>query len=160
MGSNTGLFIRLHPPSGIDFQAVDKGLRPPPGDTPGDVGVTHRMEDMPRPMRNIDCCGFNCVRLAVVWADVCSHCSWGLQPRQRGQLYAEMLMTRARKHSRMTSPALTLIVVSSSTGQLRMVCDRMCSEEGCWGPGPDQCLSCRYFKRGRSCVESCSLFEG
>ncbi|XP_056883008.1 receptor tyrosine-protein kinase erbB-4-like isoform X3 [Takifugu flavidus] len=43
--------------------------------------------------------------------------------------------------------------------QLQMVCDRMCSEEGCWGPGPDQCLSCRYFKRGRSCVESCNLFE-
>uniref|UniRef100_A0A8C7ZJL7 Receptor protein-tyrosine kinase n=1 Tax=Oryzias sinensis TaxID=183150 RepID=A0A8C7ZJL7_9TELE len=29
-----------------------------------------------------------------------------------------------------------------------MICDRMCSEDGCWGPGPDQCLSCRYFKRG------------
>ncbi|CAF98213.1 unnamed protein product, partial [Tetraodon nigroviridis] len=44
--------------------------------------------------------------------------------------------------------------------QLQMVCDGMCSEEGCWGSGPDQCLSCRYFKRGRSCVESCNLFEG
>ncbi|XP_054603611.2 receptor tyrosine-protein kinase erbB-4 isoform X1 [Nothobranchius furzeri] len=44
--------------------------------------------------------------------------------------------------------------------QQRMVCDRMCSDEGCWGPGPDQCLSCRYFKRGRTCVESCNLFDG
>ncbi|KAM4559716.1 receptor tyrosine-protein kinase erbB-4-like isoform 4-T4 [Odontesthes bonariensis] len=44
--------------------------------------------------------------------------------------------------------------------QQRMVCDRMCSDDGCWGPGPDQCLSCRYFKRGRSCVESCKLFDG
>uniref|UniRef100_A0A671Y7E1 Receptor protein-tyrosine kinase n=1 Tax=Sparus aurata TaxID=8175 RepID=A0A671Y7E1_SPAAU len=34
--------------------------------------------------------------------------------------------------------------------QLRMVCDRMCSDDGCWGPGPDQCLSCRYFRRGRT----------
>uniref|UniRef100_A0A8C6KPH9 Receptor tyrosine-protein kinase erbB-4 n=1 Tax=Nothobranchius furzeri TaxID=105023 RepID=A0A8C6KPH9_NOTFU len=42
----------------------------------------------------------------------------------------------------------------------KMVCDRMCSDEGCWGPGPDQCLSCRYFKRGRTCVESCNLFDG
>ncbi|KAM3585648.1 uncharacterized protein V6R79_023514 [Siganus canaliculatus] len=44
--------------------------------------------------------------------------------------------------------------------QQRMVCDRMCSDGGCWGPGPDQCLSCRYFKRGRTCVESCNLFDG
>lgn len=41
-----------------------------------------------------------------------------------------------------------------------MVCDRMCSDDGCWGPGPDQCLSCRYFRRGRTCVESCNLFDG
>uniref|UniRef100_A0A3B3C366 Receptor protein-tyrosine kinase n=1 Tax=Oryzias melastigma TaxID=30732 RepID=A0A3B3C366_ORYME len=44
--------------------------------------------------------------------------------------------------------------------QQQMTCDRMCSEDGCWGPGPDQCLSCRYFKRGRTCVESCNLFDG
>uniref|UniRef100_A0A8D3BR88 Receptor protein-tyrosine kinase n=1 Tax=Scophthalmus maximus TaxID=52904 RepID=A0A8D3BR88_SCOMX len=44
--------------------------------------------------------------------------------------------------------------------QQRMVCDRMCSDDGCWGPGPDQCLSCRYFRRGRTCVESCNLFDG
>uniref|UniRef100_A0A667W9E7 receptor protein-tyrosine kinase n=1 Tax=Myripristis murdjan TaxID=586833 RepID=A0A667W9E7_9TELE len=41
-----------------------------------------------------------------------------------------------------------------------MVCDRMCSDAGCWGPGPDQCLSCRYFSRGRTCVQSCNLFDG
>ncbi|CAB1414015.1 unnamed protein product [Pleuronectes platessa] len=44
--------------------------------------------------------------------------------------------------------------------QQRMVCDSMCSDAGCWGPGPDQCLSCRFFRRGRTCVESCSLYEG
>ncbi|XP_028986741.1 receptor tyrosine-protein kinase erbB-4-like isoform X2 [Betta splendens] len=44
--------------------------------------------------------------------------------------------------------------------QQRMICDRMCSDDGCWGPGPNQCLSCRYFRRGRTCVESCNLFEG
>ncbi|XP_075904754.1 receptor tyrosine-protein kinase erbB-4 [Nelusetta ayraudi] len=44
--------------------------------------------------------------------------------------------------------------------QLRMVCDRMCSDDGCWGPGPDQCLSCRHFRRGRTCVQSCSLYDG
>uniref|UniRef100_A0A3Q1ISA8 Receptor protein-tyrosine kinase n=1 Tax=Anabas testudineus TaxID=64144 RepID=A0A3Q1ISA8_ANATE len=44
--------------------------------------------------------------------------------------------------------------------QQRMICDRMCSDDGCWGPGPNQCLSCRYFRRGRTCVESCNLFDG
>uniref|UniRef100_A0A3Q2D5J4 Receptor protein-tyrosine kinase n=1 Tax=Cyprinodon variegatus TaxID=28743 RepID=A0A3Q2D5J4_CYPVA len=41
-----------------------------------------------------------------------------------------------------------------------MVCDPLCSNAGCWGPGPDQCLSCRYFSRGRICVDSCNLYEG
>uniref|UniRef100_A0A3Q3JV09 Receptor protein-tyrosine kinase n=1 Tax=Monopterus albus TaxID=43700 RepID=A0A3Q3JV09_MONAL len=41
-----------------------------------------------------------------------------------------------------------------------MVCDPLCSDAGCWGPGPDQCLSCKYFSRGRTCVETCNLYEG
>ncbi|MEQ2191818.1 Receptor tyrosine-protein kinase erbB-4, partial [Xenoophorus captivus] len=41
-----------------------------------------------------------------------------------------------------------------------MVCDTLCSDAGCWGPGPDQCMSCRYFSRGRTCVDSCNLYEG
>ncbi|XP_056144911.1 receptor tyrosine-protein kinase erbB-4-like [Lampris incognitus] len=41
-----------------------------------------------------------------------------------------------------------------------MVCDLLCSDAGCWGPGPDQCLSCRYFSRGRTCVDACNLYEG
>uniref|UniRef100_A0A8C2E147 Receptor protein-tyrosine kinase n=1 Tax=Cyprinus carpio TaxID=7962 RepID=A0A8C2E147_CYPCA len=42
----------------------------------------------------------------------------------------------------------------------QMVCDPLCSEAGCWGPGPDQCLSCKYFSRGRTCVKSCNLYYG
>uniref|UniRef100_A0AAV2K1G6 receptor protein-tyrosine kinase n=1 Tax=Knipowitschia caucasica TaxID=637954 RepID=A0AAV2K1G6_KNICA len=42
----------------------------------------------------------------------------------------------------------------------RMVCDSLCADTGCWGPGPDQCLTCRYFSRGRTCVNSCHLHEG
>ncbi|XP_031423059.1 receptor tyrosine-protein kinase erbB-3 isoform X2 [Clupea harengus] len=39
------------------------------------------------------------------------------------------------------------------------VCDPLCSSEGCWGPGPDQCLSCQNFSRGGVCVDECrSLF--
>ncbi|XP_076879396.1 receptor tyrosine-protein kinase erbB-4-like isoform X2 [Brachyhypopomus gauderio] len=44
--------------------------------------------------------------------------------------------------------------------QERMVCDKLCSEAGCWGPGPDQCLSCRFYSRGRTCVKSCNLYHG
>uniref|UniRef100_A0A8C4S9L5 Receptor protein-tyrosine kinase n=1 Tax=Erpetoichthys calabaricus TaxID=27687 RepID=A0A8C4S9L5_ERPCA len=42
----------------------------------------------------------------------------------------------------------------------KMVCDPLCSDHGCWGPGPDQCLFCRYFSRGKTCIESCNLYEG
>ncbi|KAF5922620.1 hypothetical protein HPG69_017994, partial [Diceros bicornis minor] len=41
-----------------------------------------------------------------------------------------------------------------------MVCNHLCSKDGCWGPGPDQCLSCRRFSRGRTCIESCNLYDG
>ncbi|XP_060784980.1 receptor tyrosine-protein kinase erbB-4-like [Neoarius graeffei] len=41
-----------------------------------------------------------------------------------------------------------------------MVCDPLCSDAGCWGPGPDQCLFCRFFSRGRMCVKSCNLHHG
>uniref|UniRef100_A0A8C2JH01 Receptor protein-tyrosine kinase n=1 Tax=Cyprinus carpio TaxID=7962 RepID=A0A8C2JH01_CYPCA len=44
--------------------------------------------------------------------------------------------------------------------QQRMVCDPLCSVAGCWGPGPDQCLSCKYFSRGRTCVKACNLYDG
>ncbi|XP_041119903.1 receptor tyrosine-protein kinase erbB-4-like isoform X3 [Polyodon spathula] len=42
----------------------------------------------------------------------------------------------------------------------KMMCDPLCSDHGCWGPGPDQCLFCRFFSRGRTCIESCNLYEG
>uniref|UniRef100_A0A671MN94 Receptor protein-tyrosine kinase n=1 Tax=Sinocyclocheilus anshuiensis TaxID=1608454 RepID=A0A671MN94_9TELE len=41
-----------------------------------------------------------------------------------------------------------------------MVCDPLCSVAGCWGPSPDQCLSCKYFSRGRTCVKACNLYDG
>ncbi|XP_064166737.1 receptor tyrosine-protein kinase erbB-4-like isoform X2 [Anguilla rostrata] len=44
--------------------------------------------------------------------------------------------------------------------QEQMVCDPLCSDGGCWGPGADQCLSCRFYSRGRTCVDSCNLYEG
>uniref|UniRef100_A0A4W6FFF7 Receptor protein-tyrosine kinase n=1 Tax=Lates calcarifer TaxID=8187 RepID=A0A4W6FFF7_LATCA len=40
------------------------------------------------------------------------------------------------------------------------VCDPLCSDSGCWGPGPDQCLSCRDYSRDGTCVASCNFYTG
>ena len=40
------------------------------------------------------------------------------------------------------------------------VCDPLCSEAGCWGPGPDQCLSCRNHSRHGTCVSNCNFYTG
>lgn len=39
------------------------------------------------------------------------------------------------------------------------VCDPLCSDEGCWGPGPFYCFSCRNFTRNGECVESCNILS-
>ncbi|KAK2511787.1 hypothetical protein Q9233_016717 [Columba guinea] len=40
------------------------------------------------------------------------------------------------------------------------VCDPLCSAEGCWGPGPGQCLSCRHYSRRGVCVPTCHFTQG
>uniref|UniRef100_A0A8B9H564 receptor protein-tyrosine kinase n=1 Tax=Astyanax mexicanus TaxID=7994 RepID=A0A8B9H564_ASTMX len=40
------------------------------------------------------------------------------------------------------------------------MCDGMCTEEGCWGPGPSMCFSCRHVSRQGQCVDSCNILEG
>ncbi|XP_058792194.1 epidermal growth factor receptor isoform X2 [Phymastichus coffea] len=37
-----------------------------------------------------------------------------------------------------------------------LVCDEQCSASGCWGPGADQCLSCKNFMLGNVCVKDCN----
>ncbi|KAL2085432.1 hypothetical protein ACEWY4_018752 [Coilia grayii] len=39
-------------------------------------------------------------------------------------------------------------------------CDGLCSEVGCWGPGPSMCLSCQHFSRRGLCVQACRLLHG
>ncbi|XP_078737754.1 epidermal growth factor receptor-like [Lampetra fluviatilis] len=39
------------------------------------------------------------------------------------------------------------------------VCDPLC-QDGCWGPGPAQCLSCSFRRGGRECVSGCHLYDG
>uniref|UniRef100_A0A671WU90 Receptor protein-tyrosine kinase n=1 Tax=Sparus aurata TaxID=8175 RepID=A0A671WU90_SPAAU len=40
------------------------------------------------------------------------------------------------------------------------VCDPLCSDSGCWGPGSDQCLTCRNYSREGTCVGSCNFYSG
>jgi hypothetical protein len=41
-----------------------------------------------------------------------------------------------------------------------LVCSAQCSIEGCWGLGPNECLSCAHFQLDETCVESCDLNLG
>lgn len=41
-----------------------------------------------------------------------------------------------------------------------LVCDKQCSEDGCWGPNPDECLNCKSYKLGDTCVNSCDTLKG
>ncbi|KYO28464.1 hypothetical protein Y1Q_0003953 [Alligator mississippiensis] len=40
------------------------------------------------------------------------------------------------------------------------VCDPLCSSDGCWGPGPDQCLTCFNYSRAGVCVPTCHFLQG
>ncbi|XP_026137105.1 epidermal growth factor receptor-like isoform X1 [Carassius auratus] len=39
-------------------------------------------------------------------------------------------------------------------------CDEMCTNDGCWGPGPTMCFTCKHFTRKKHCVASCNLLAG
>lgn len=41
-----------------------------------------------------------------------------------------------------------------------LICDKQCSKDGCWGPDPTECLSCRSYKLEDKCVESCDTQKG
>uniref|UniRef100_A0A3P8Z8I7 Receptor protein-tyrosine kinase n=1 Tax=Esox lucius TaxID=8010 RepID=A0A3P8Z8I7_ESOLU len=38
-------------------------------------------------------------------------------------------------------------------------CHPLCID-GCWGPGPTQCVACSKFQRGKECVVECNIYEG
>lgn len=46
------------------------------------------------------------------------------------------------------------------TEQQKQTCDSECTDMGCWGPGPDMCVSCRHFSRRRHCVRLCNVLNG
>ncbi|XP_056885353.1 receptor tyrosine-protein kinase erbB-3a isoform X1 [Takifugu flavidus] len=41
-----------------------------------------------------------------------------------------------------------------------LTCDPLCSSDGCWGPGPNQCMSCKKYSRGGICVPDCMFLDG
>uniref|UniRef100_A0A8C2AN65 receptor protein-tyrosine kinase n=1 Tax=Cyprinus carpio TaxID=7962 RepID=A0A8C2AN65_CYPCA len=49
---------------------------------------------------------------------------------------------------------------SSAVSTCWHVCDPLCSSEGCWGPGPNQCVSCKNYSRGGTCVPQCNFLSG
>ena len=52
------------------------------------------------------------------------------------------------------------LVVGVITEADNEVCSPECSDEGCWGPLDDQCVSCRNFRLGRQCVSQCEALAG
>lgn len=48
----------------------------------------------------------------------------------------------------------------ADTEQQQQTCDRECTDMGCWGPGPDMCVSCRHFSRRGHCVQLCNVLYG
>lgn len=60
--------------------------------------------------------------------------------------------------SSQTNP-LTLLENNADSNQCvaeGLVCHSECSDEGCWGTGDNECLSCRNFKLGDRCVNNCN----
>uniref|UniRef100_A0A8D3CSA9 Receptor protein-tyrosine kinase n=1 Tax=Scophthalmus maximus TaxID=52904 RepID=A0A8D3CSA9_SCOMX len=53
-------------------------------------------------------------------------------------------------------------IISSPRPQLNdgQVCDPLCSSDGCWGPGPNQCVSCKKYSRRGTCVPDCTFLTG
>ncbi|KAK9499252.1 hypothetical protein O3M35_002321 [Rhynocoris fuscipes] len=41
-----------------------------------------------------------------------------------------------------------------------LVCDPQCNHQGCWGPGPEQCIACANYKLGSKCLQDCDVVAG
>lgn len=37
-----------------------------------------------------------------------------------------------------------------------LICHQQCDQEGCWGPGQNECLSCKHYKLDVNCVNNCT----
>lgn len=48
---------------------------------------------------------------------------------------------------------------ASRCRQLGLQCHEQCAKDGCWGPGPDECLSCNNYKLDDTCVDNCTTTQ-
>lgn len=67
------------------------------------------------------------------------------------------ILTKTPTDSGVTVIPHRIVVCAVADGH---VCDPLCSDSGCWGPGPDQCLSCRNYGRHGTCVAGCHFNSG
>ncbi|XP_033991067.1 melanoma receptor tyrosine-protein kinase-like [Trematomus bernacchii] len=108
--------------------------------------------------------------VAVVWA---KHLLWlGLSSLKEvsagGVLLkdnAQLCFTRTDQWTRLFRSKEQIVSLHGNAPpslceQQNRICDPECSEEGCWGPGPDMCVSCRHLTRSWRCVRSCHLLQG
>lgn len=47
----------------------------------------------------------------------------------------------------------------SKCRKLGLKCHEQCTRDGCWGPGPDECISCNKYKLGDYCVDNCTSIQ-
>lgn len=45
---------------------------------------------------------------------------------------------------------------ASKCRKMGLHCHDQCTKDGCWGPGPDECLSCNNYKLEDYCVDNCT----
>ncbi|XP_024125415.1 receptor tyrosine-protein kinase erbB-3 [Oryzias melastigma] len=80
-----------------------------------------------------------CYQDTVNWTRILNN-----RPRQKRQKFVEVKDNRP----------------SNDCVEEGRVCDPLCSADGCWGPGPDQCVSCKNYSRGGVCVPDCMFLSG
>ncbi|KAH8040427.1 hypothetical protein HPB51_010207 [Rhipicephalus microplus] len=42
----------------------------------------------------------------------------------------------------------------------KLVCHPQCSSSGCWGPAPNECLSCKSYRLDDTCIDKCDTSKG
>lgn len=51
-------------------------------------------------------------------------------------------------------------ICSDDSGKEGLHCYSECGTDGCWGPRSDECLSCKSFRLGDTCVSNCNSSIG
>ncbi|XP_022919564.2 furin-like protease 2 isoform X1 [Onthophagus taurus] len=51
--------------------------------------------------------------------------------------------------------SINVIHIKSKNGEIRSSCHEQCDEQGCFGRGPNKCISCRNKRINKTCVSVC-----